>query len=179
MKKLLLFALTICLMISCLASCVPFGDSEETTEEPTEKTFTYGSFSITLPKDFSEVSPLSGSSLYLTSPDYTVQIYRVSFSSITPNEGYSFPTLEEFFGSGMFRDIEKDDIKKEDGLNIVDADSEGNDDLPDVCYILMESENAFWQIKVSSESQPYEMVKSNAITWAKTVTFSAAETVAE
>jgi hypothetical protein len=56
MKKLLLFALTLCLLISCLASCAAFGDPEETTQESTENTFTHGELSITLPKGEGEGS---------------------------------------------------------------------------------------------------------------------------
>lgn len=160
MKKLLVFALSLTLLLACLTGCFL------TEEEPTEKTFTFGAISITLPAEFEEISNFDA--LKVASENYKITIYPTSFSSITPNPGYSFPTLEEFYVlSGMLGDIEASDIKQEEGLKIVETS--------DAFYALFESDSAFYYAKFeNSVSIDYlETARPLFIQWAKTITFNA------
>ena len=97
MKKFLLLTLALSMLLMSLVSCDMLGLGAETTEPLTEKTFSVdGRYSITLPLEFNSSSGSYKLNLY--SEEHYIRVYNWDFSSITPNEGYSFPTLKQFFG---------------------------------------------------------------------------------
>ena len=173
MKRLFALALALILIAMGMVSCNK--TPEET--EPTENTFTLGELTITLPDGFRTTSPMSNTNqAYIISENYSVTIFRVSHSSITPNEGYDFPTLEEFFvNSGMLKGIKSaEDIEIVDDMKIFNENYIG-DEEPDVCILLAETDGAFWTVKVESWTDDYTTVKATALEWFNTIVFSKAE----
>ena len=176
MKKLLLLTLTLSLLIVSLSGCFItdlLGKEEETT--PTEKTFDYnGGFNITLPPEFEQTS----STMAIQSSDHIVHAVPTAFSTITPKEGYDFPTLEIFYSeSGMLgQKFEPMKIQEVDGFKIVEFDTDKNEKL-DTLFILMETDSAFWAVKFEPVGTvPYEDAKPLYLEWAKTISFKLEET---
>lgn len=169
MKKLLLCVLCAVILVSALTSC-DFGagaDSVVTVQE----------LSITLPSDLKNV--YSGSqpvSEVYRSDDYEVNIDRVDKSTIVPNEGYDFPTLEELMSTYLLIFLTnnpdaKVSLTRDGDLLYMDADTGGNG-IPDTLFSVYESEKAFWIVRIEPLTEDYATVRDQCLAWAKTVTFT-------
>ena len=185
MKKLLLLALTLSLLVVSLSGCfiTDILGGEETTE-PTEKTFDYnGGFNITLPPEFEKTSSPNARDLVIQSSDHLVHALPTAFSNITPKEGFDFPTLEVFFSeSGVLGQTFKPmDIEEVDGFKTIELDT-NKDEKVDALFILMETETAFWAVKFQNTSKStisYEDSKPLYMEWAKTISFKLEENTAK
>lgn len=171
MKRLLLLTLALAVLLASLTGCFALDLIMGVTGSK-EETFTYNGLNITLPSDFSETSSL-GSTLVLQSRKYRVDALPAFFSSITPQDGNEFPTLEEFFikSGTLKKGLREWDIKDVEGFKVVEHDNNGDGEM-DVLCVLLESHNAYWAVKFSStENIPLSEAQSLYIEWAKTITF--------
>ena len=173
MKKLvvcLLCALCAFSLISC-DSLVPGTETEAPSSGVTVQ-----ELSIDLPADFkySAVESASSSEVY-RADGYRVDIERTALSSITPNEGYSFPTLEEFMGFYMtyFVSTTEDSValSRDGDMLYLDADTDG-DGSPDTLIVFFESKNAYWNIRFQPTKEDFTTARAQCVAWAKTVTIT-------
>lgn len=111
--------------------------------------------------------------LVLRGDGYSVEIERVDHSSITPNEGYPFPSLTEAMEFYLLS-LGELDFAKEGEILCADGDDDG-DGTPDTFVALFECEGAYWDIRISATKADtdYEAVREQGLEWAKTVTFDA------
>ena len=177
MKKLALvllcafFALTLSGMLIGCDSIIPPAETETTPSGVTVQ-----ELSIELPADFkySSVESASSSEVY-RADGYRVDIERTALSGITPNEGYSFPTLEEFMGFYMtlfVRTTEDTVPLSQDGdMLYLDADTD-DDGTPDTLIVFFESKNAYWNIRMKPTKEDYATARAQCVEWAKTVTIT-------
>ena len=182
MKKLLALLLVICAVALTFTGCDIASivnkamETEEPTYDPTlPRTYTYGQLNITLPAGFGEDSE----GVYKNG-EYVVRCAKMAFSSITPKEGYDFPTLVVFMKECPFFN-ETVAVKDQDGILYVDYDTKAspsnissvfkvqNDGMQ--CIMGFESDSAFYLVSFYSASLDYETVKAQAFEWAKTITF--------
>jgi hypothetical protein len=159
------------LLLNFLAS-----DYQETETEEKSPFITFRELSIELTEDFDYFDIKSTSSYHIYVGDgYQVDIERIDHASITPNEGYAFPSLSEFmkYNLSQFAGYEADAVNfvTEGNLLCVDGDSNGDGEA-DTLIVLFESANAFWDIRFSSSSKDYATVRANGLKWAQTVTFA-------
>ena len=152
-------------------------ETEEPTHDPTlPRTYKYNELNITLPAGFNEDSK---EGVYKNG-DYVVRCTSMAFSSITPNEGYEFPTLLMFMDECPYF-YENPTIKEQDGILYVDYETTASpsnisslfkvqeDGIQ--CIMGFESDSAFYIISFYSNTLDYETVKTQAFEWAKTITF--------
>ena len=182
MKKLLLLALTLSLLVVSLSGCfITDMIFKEEETEPTSKTFDYNKgFNITLPPEFEQTSSPMARDLVIQSDDHLVHALPTAFSNITPKEGFDFPTLEIFFSeSGVLGEtFIPMQIQEIDGFKTIEFDTNDNGKI-DTLFILMETETAYWAIKfqpTSKSTVPYEDAKPLYLEWAKTISFKLEET---
>ena len=159
------------LLLNFLAS-----DYQETETEEKSPVISVQELSIELNEKLDYISVKSSPSYRVYSGNgYIVEIERVAHSSITPNEGYAFPSLSEFmkYNLAQFAGYEADAVNfvTEGNLLCVDGDSNGDGEA-DTLIVLFESANAFWDIRFSSSSKDYATVRANGLKWAQTVTFA-------
>ena len=177
MKKfafILVYTLCTVTILGTLIGCdlLPWKSDAETTQSG----LTLQELHMDLPADFERSS--SESNAYCEvyrSDEYYVLVQRTDLSGITPNEGYSFPTLEEFMKSYMtfFVTTDEDSItfNREDGLLYLDADTNGNE-KPDTLIVFFESEKAYWNVHIKPTKEDYETARAQCMEWAKTITIT-------
>jgi hypothetical protein len=177
MKKLALvllcafFALTLSGMLIGCDSIIPPAETEATPSGVTVQ-----ELSIELPADFkySSVESASSSEVY-RADGYRVDIERTALSGITPNEGYDFPTLEQFMSFYMtfFVNTTEDSVvlSRDGDMLYLDADTDG-DENPDTLIVFFESKNAYWNIRMKPTKEDYATARTQCVAWAKTVTFT-------
>ena len=183
MKKISLIALIVALLFGAVALFISthpdvianlLEAKEKDDAEDKTPVITHGELSIELPSDFKRDVSMPTYSTYLGN-DYRVHIERVDHSSITPNPGYSFPSLQEFmkFNMSILLKCEESDVHFTDinGITCVEADTNG-DDQPDTLIAIFETEGAFWDVRFSSSTKDYTTSRDQYVAWAKTVTFS-------
>ena len=139
-------------------------------EDPETVTFSCRSggdtLNITLPGDMKShnfyMSPTA------SSDNYFIQIIPAAVSSITPNEGYDFPTMIQFF-SAIYVD-EGESISTDGTFHYVDRSSETEIEY----YFFFESVNSFWAInfKADSDKVSAEDAFSTFKEWASTVSIT-------
>ena len=158
-------------------------EPKEITDPAEEETFAFPGVSITLPGDFA----WSTNKKYIANEEYYVSRISVSKSDITPNEGYAFPTLQEYMKVMLptWLYVENDeaitfDIKDEILYADCQCKASGTPDyIPfqveetgeKQCIVMFETDGAFWAFSFYSPTQDYETVKAQALEWAKTITF--------
>lgn len=183
MKRFFAFVLIICAITLTFTGCDIASlvnkalETEEPTDDPTlPKTYKYGEFNITLPAGFGEDSK----GVYKNG-EYVVRVSSMSFSQITPNEGYDFPTLQVFMKESPYlhEEPEKIHIKEQDGITYIDYETTTSN-ISSVfkvqkdtmqCIMGFESDSAFYMLAIYSPSLDYQTVKTQAFEWAKTVKF--------
>ena len=153
-----------------------FTPDAENAEEEEEAApfFALEELTIKLTENFKESKIESDDSyLVLRGDGYSVEIERVDHSSITPNEGYPFPSLTEAMEFYLLS-LGELDFAKEGEILCADGDDDG-DGTPDTFVALFESDGAYWDIRISAtkEDTDYETVREQGLKWAKTVTFDA------
>jgi hypothetical protein len=152
-------------------------ETEEPTHDPTlPRTYQYNELNITLPAGFNEDSKPG----VYKNGDYVVRCTSMAFSSITPNEGYEFPTLAVFMKEGPYFN-ETVVPKEQDGILYVDYETTASpSNISSVfkvqedgmqCIMGFESDSAFYLVSFYSATLDYETVKAQAFEWAKTITF--------
>ena len=123
MKKALSLILATLTLLLALSGCsfVNLGGNPaetttgEITDPATPEAFTYGALSITLPGDFAT----AGKASIIENKDYSIRMMSASKSDITPQPGQAFPTVQEFFNSGItFKD--KLTFQQQDGVLYAD-----------------------------------------------------------
>ena len=94
-------------------------------------------------------------------------------SSITPNPGYPFPTLEEFFNSAILDSYNGAQIKSENGVKYAEVVKNGNQAI----YVFYETDNNFWYVlfDFDFEKTDYDTARAKTLEYAKSATFSVAE----
>ena len=178
MKKLIITVISLLLAFSVLVGCELLPTPEEETQESGPRIYSYSGLSIQLPGDFEDVK------YGFANKDYLVRLFCVPFSDITPLEGESFPTLEEFMREmpTLKADPESRAIKSRDGISYIDHEStskniaqvfsvENDGDMQ--CLMGLESATAFYIISFYSPTLDYVAVKDQAFEWAKGITFGA------
>ena len=112
-----------------------------------------------------------GSYVELYFDQYCVMIDPIAFSTITPNEGYAFPTLEEFFGYIV---LKEGDVYEADG-DLIYVD-QSTDETINYSFFF-ESANSFWwvQCTVSAEHTTPEEALTKFKEWANNITITNAE----
>lgn len=171
MKRIFALALALILCAVCFVGC----NTVEETEKEESGEIVFNNMKITFPEGFKSTTAITTATnqIRVAGPGYNINLYRVLHSSITPNEGYAFPTLYEFFpmsrmlGSNITKG---EDIDTVDGIAVADSNTD-SDEAPDRCDVLLDESDAFWMISVQSYEDDYETVRANAIAWAKTVVF--------
>ena len=181
MKKLLILTLALLLMIPAFVACNNAGTG--TNEEvPENVTFDYLDMSITLPGDFEE-GTRKGIQCY-SNEDYAIRSYSVSKSSITPNEGYEFPSLETFVKMSGILKAENIELKDNDGYLSTDYETTSDnissifsvDHDGDKQYmIFFETDKYFWFMSFYSSTVSYDKVKTQAAAWIDTIEISTGE----
>lgn len=177
MKKLIATMLTLFLVIACLAGCdlLPSGEVE-TQDDGGPRIYSYNGLSIRLPSDFEDVR------YGFSNNDYLVRLFCIPFSNITPLEGKSFPTLEEFMKEmpTLKADPESIVIKSRDGISYIDYVTTSKNiaqvfavecDGDIQCIMGVESDSAFYMVSFYSPTLDYETVKEQAFEWAKSISF--------
>lgn len=149
------------------------GGAAETETDADPSVYELNELSIELTPDFNTHSAKSGPSYkVLISGSYTVTLERTAKSSITPKEGYPFPSLVEFMqmylSSFALGDSEKIAFLTDDHLLCADADTDG-DGQPDTLIAIFESKDAFWNVRMNSSKESYESTRAQFLTWAKSV----------
>ena len=184
MKKLLLCVLSVLMMLSLLVACdSPMDAMTETTEitDPSvDETFEYLDLNITLPGDFAQYQ-----GYVFRNDTYLVRASNMPLSSITPLEGHSFPTLKVFMENHPSLRSEYISVQQDGNLLYIDYATTkdniaSNLTLPDgaegtQCLVGFQSESNFWIVAFYSKSVDYQTVKSQALEWAKGITFDPAE----
>ncbi len=150
---------------------------EEQETENTSPYYTVSELTIELTPNF-RLSNVESSSNYQVyyGEGYGVEIERMAHSSITPNEGFDFPTLAEFMTYYLSTHAVDSDVatfNTQDDLLYMDADCD-HDGTIDTLIVLFESENAFFDVRFTATKDEidYETVRAQGMEWAKTVTIS-------
>lgn len=149
----------------------PDAESQEEEDEATPY-FTLGELTIKLTENFKESKMESSDSyLVLRGDGYCVEIERVDHSSITPNEGYPFPSLTEAMEFYLLS-LGELEFSSEGEILCADGDDD-SDGTPDTFVALFECEGAYWDIRISATKADtsYESVREQGLKWAKTVEF--------
>ncbi|MBQ9080585.1 MAG: hypothetical protein IJY27_05890 [Clostridia bacterium] len=176
MKKFLVSLLSLSLLLCALAGCKPL-DSFIENQLPAEQVYTCNEFSITLPREFvsDQQSLLGGSSEVFKSSDYTVKVVKYSFSSITPKDGYEFPSLAQFvYDIANFVEDNQLVVLSGDGISSgsvfgYDYANENGGDRQ--LLVFLESDNAYWFVSFYSATVDYETAKAQYLEWVNTITF--------
>ena len=176
-SRILILAL-VALLAASSVSCAmgPKNDTAENGAEDKNPAITLGAMSIELTEDLSYIDVKSSSNYKVYSnKNYRVDLERINHSSITPNEGYPFPSLQEFMKFNLGNLVMGSDAEvqfvTEDGITFVEADTDGNGQL-DMLVAVFETEGAFWDIRFSSTTIDYATARAQYLAWAKTVTFA-------
>ena len=180
MKKLLILTLALLLMITAFVACNSGSGTDDNGEETPENiTFKYLDMSITLPGDFEETTR-QGIQSYMNE-NYAVRSYAVAKSSITPNEGYEFPSLATFVTMSGILKAEDLSLKDNDGYLSIDYETTSdnissifavNHDGDKQYMIFFETDNYFWFMSFYSSTVSYDEVKTQAAAWIDTIEIS-------
>ncbi len=175
MKKILIGIVSVILLVSMLGSCALLapssgGDTEITDPSQTEK-FENQGITLSLPGDFQEENGV------FFNDNYKIRIAVTEKSTITPNEGTSFPTLKEFYSTSV---IFKDGLNfyTQDGILCADYVTTGSNitsgfaidsDEATQFFAFFENESYFYVVAVYSEKLDYDTVKEQAAEWMQAV----------
>ena len=180
MKKLLILTLALLLMIPAFVACNSGAGTDDNGKEiPENITFEYLDISITLPGDFME-GTRQGIQCY-SNDDYAIRCYAVAKSSITPNEGYEFPSLETFVTMSGILKAEDLSFKDNDGYLSLDYETTSDniskifavDHDGDKQYmVFFETDKYFWFMSFYSTTVSYDEVKTQAAAWIDTIEIS-------
>ena len=172
MKKsfslLLALALAFSLVFS-LSGCIPSNPVLPTGDEP-DNIYTCTSdgdqFVLTLDDGYTKID--RGSYVELTSNHYLVMVDPMAYSTITPNEGYAFPTLQEFFGMIV---LDEDDEFETDG-NLIYVNQSTEEET--IYSFFFESANSFWWVQFEVDVE--DVTPADALAkfkeWANNITIT-------
>ncbi len=189
MKKitsLILAAVLLLGMAACFSGCESIledavdnylNEGSANNDPNVPETFKCLGLTITLPGDFKFTDAYEEK---ISNDDYLIRVYSLSKSSITPNEGYAYPTLQEVFDViGIFSDPVE--YKTDGDLLYCDYLTTANNISNQYAIsaaegtqfiAFFENENSFWAVFFYSSTLDYETaVKPQAMQWAKAITY--------
>ncbi len=190
--RVALLSLLVCFLLSAFCCCDLIasiklgiydklndsGKTSEITDPNVVEAFTYDSLTLRLPGDFYKVErKITDTTQQYTNDTYLVRIYSYSKSNITPNPGYSFPTIEEIFNTILFRD--ELPFVRVDGVLCADyvIDPEHPSSIfpvknqDDTQFIaLFEDEETCYAVSFYAATIDYTTVRQQALLWARSIT---------
>lgn len=172
MKKFLSAFLVITLILA-LASCSAFSNKDGAAEDETAALPSFTEYGETVTFDIPNATPASAAKSISDGEGISLTVRANPKSSITPNPGYPFPTLEEFFDFAVLHSYEGAEIKEENGVKYAEITKNGAKAI----YVFYETEINFWYVlfELNYEKTDFDTARPTVFEYAKSATFSAAQ----